>query len=791
MKSKVNKIIKSEYTHYILISIFCMFFIYLLGIKLYDKNVFNIMKDDIVMQYSHLYSYMKNSILNGYFPTYSFSLGIGDNFIGTYAYYCTSFFNLILIFSNLKTIPVFLSVVAILKIIVSGLTMKIYLNSQSKNKMYSTLFALMYSFCSYTLIYINHLMWLDVLIMLPLVALGVEKLVKENKCKLYIISLSLSIFFNFYISFSVCMFSVFYFIFQSIINKKWNVKKFIFSSLFCGLVNAWLLIPMIFNMFSGKIGVTVFSSVSVFNYELIEIIPRFLIGNLSLTNSIGLSRFINVYSGLLIIILILVGLINKNINFKEKFGYIILILIFIICMFYTPLDTILHCFAVPDYYPYRYAFIISFLMIALVYKTFSLKKSFNKRNLLPGLMLISIIVLLYKSGEVNFSKSIFYINIIFIIIYSVLLSFNLKFNKIIICFLVFIEIVINSSILLHNTIINSKDSYIVSKYENLVNKIKNDDKTLYRVDYKTNAEHINYNWNDSLSYGTFGTQVFFPTISSNMYSILLDVIGYSSGMLIPPPISNANATSFSNAFLGVKYTLIDENSYSKNESFPLFFRTNKFENFEISELKLKNQNNIFKILSGEDLYYEISCEKDQYCSCIILGTSDCEEYKNEYSYYVETDDVNSKLIGTLENLKFNFNDTSHVYNLDETKIEKLSEKLKAQELLISQFKENHIIGSISNNSINQVLFTSIPYDQGWIVKVNDKKVETYKTLDSLLAFDLPIGDLDIELLYVPKGLVSGIILSVMSCLYLLIVYNKKILDALNKNLITHFKRSLR
>lgn len=66
------------------------------------------------------------------------------------------------------------------------------------------------------------------------------------------------------------------------------------------------------------------------------------------------------------------------------------------------------------------------------------------------------------------------------------------------------------------------------------------------------------------------------------------------------------------------------------------------------------------------------------------------------------------------------------------------------------------------------LFTTIPYDAGWTVKVDGQRVETYGVADALLAFDVGAGEHTVELSYSTPGLLMGIFISVV-CLILLIL----------------------
>ena len=54
-------------------------------------------------------------------------------------------------------------------------------------------------------------MWLDVIVLAPVIILGAERLVNEGKCYMYCITLGLSILSNYYLSIMLCIFLVLYF----------------------------------------------------------------------------------------------------------------------------------------------------------------------------------------------------------------------------------------------------------------------------------------------------------------------------------------------------------------------------------------------------------------------------------------------------------------------------------------------------------------------------------------------------------------------------------------------------
>ena len=84
----------------------------------------------------------------------------------------------------------------------------------------------MYAFIGYNLAYFINIMWFDAVLLLPIVVLGIEQL-KNKKYYTYIIALTLSIISNFYIGFSVCIFSALYMLYDFFrVSKKERQETF-------------------------------------------------------------------------------------------------------------------------------------------------------------------------------------------------------------------------------------------------------------------------------------------------------------------------------------------------------------------------------------------------------------------------------------------------------------------------------------------------------------------------------------------------------------------------------------
>ncbi|MBO5111602.1 MAG: YfhO family protein [Clostridia bacterium] len=105
--------------------------------------------------------------------------------------------------------------------------------------------------------------------------------------------------------------------------------------------------------------------------------------------------------------------------------------------------------------------------------------------------------------------------------------------------------------------------------------------------------------------------------------------------------------------------------------------------------------------------------------------------------------------------------TNYFVYVDEEMYDSFLSPLKEGQLNITDWSDTHFDGTISAKE-NQIVFTTLPYDAGWIVKVDGQRVDTYKVLDSLLAFDIDAGDHTVEMVYRPTCYVAGTTITFVS-----------------------------
>ena len=150
---------------------------------------------DLNAQYVYFHEAFRNTLTGNGNMLYSFFRNLGGEFMGIYAYYVASPFTyIVLLFPQNMMLDAILTIM-ILKVGMCGVTFGLFLHKHTKsvNKPIITCFAVMYALCSYAVTYQDNVMWMDALILLPLITYGIERLITHKKYMLFVISLSLAI----------------------------------------------------------------------------------------------------------------------------------------------------------------------------------------------------------------------------------------------------------------------------------------------------------------------------------------------------------------------------------------------------------------------------------------------------------------------------------------------------------------------------------------------------------------------------------------------------------------------
>ena len=162
---------------------------------------------DAYHQYYPFFLAFRRAILSGKSLLYSWDVGLGMDYLGLIAYYLASPLNLLsLILPESWMLPYF-SLMVPLKLGLAAMFFALFLQKlYGHEEIGLSLFGCFYGLCAWALAYLWNIMWLDTFALLPLVMLGMVRLLTQRKFMLYTLTLFLSILANYYIGFFTCVF---------------------------------------------------------------------------------------------------------------------------------------------------------------------------------------------------------------------------------------------------------------------------------------------------------------------------------------------------------------------------------------------------------------------------------------------------------------------------------------------------------------------------------------------------------------------------------------------------------
>jgi uncharacterized membrane protein YfhO len=383
---------------------------------------------DMYHQYMPFFSEFMHKIKAGEGLDYSYNVGIGSNFLALYVYYLASPLHWLAFLFPEKYLMEFMSYMAMVKIGLCGLTSCIYLRRHFKTKDLSILFfSTFYALSGFMAAYNWNIMWLDSVVLLPLVVLGLERLVKKQKGGLYGFTLALSIFTNYYISIMVCIFLVFYFIvlfcsepFREKGARLWALIRFAYYSILAAWIAGCLLIPEVCAIAETEFGSSSFPEKLESYFSVLDVLARHC---MCISTERGLDHWPNIYCGVAVFLLIPLYVLNRKIPLRRRFFHMALLGIFLVSFATNMADFLWHGFNYPDSLPARQSFIYIFLVLIMGYEALRNVAYLEKRQILYG-YLGAVLFLLFSekfSESDHFQEAVQLLNLAFLTIYAVLI----------------------------------------------------------------------------------------------------------------------------------------------------------------------------------------------------------------------------------------------------------------------------------------------------------------------------------------------------------------------------------
>lgn len=267
---------------------------------------------------------------------------------------------------------------------------------------------------------------MDAVMLLPLCMTGLHKLIDEGKFSLYTVSLALIVFSNYYIAIMVCIFILCYYpVLYFIKVKNGGARRCLITtgkaagcSLLGIAMSAVMLLPTYISMQDTYYISAEMPEVWKTYNDPLSIVNQ-LLPNAQLTVRSGLP---NIYCGLIVVILLVFFITSRTIPLREKALDLVFLAFMFLSLNLNKLDFIWHGFHFPNQLPYRYTFVICFVLVGIAYRTF-LKVDEFRLNAVWGVLAAGIGYYLIAhrilKDDVDDPSLFFYCGVAFLILYCV------------------------------------------------------------------------------------------------------------------------------------------------------------------------------------------------------------------------------------------------------------------------------------------------------------------------------------------------------------------------------------
>lgn len=771
-------------------------------------------------QYCSFLAALRGALLGENDWLYSFSRLLGSGTPGLFAYYLASPVNLLVVFFSVENLPLAFSVIVLIKLGLCGLSFSYYLHKTSELGWKGLLFSTGYGLMGYTAIYFWDIMWLDAVILLPLIVLGLRRLLDGGKPFLYTVCLGLALFCNYYIGFMLCLFAVLYFLCGMMLRRIerkpvrfQTVGRFALASLLAGGLAAVLLLPAFLALQKGN--PIWWNTALRFSREnaMLDLFTKFYTGAVDYDQlRYGLP---NLYIGIPMLALAGVYFLHPAVPKTRKLHTALLLGVFVISFCVHFFYMLWHGFDSPNCMPARFSFLFSFLLIDAAAQGFKALTESKLRlssaravGLAVGFLMITAVLFRTELPAYLAYETVAFDVIVFLCTVGLLSAMDRKglqqAGTLLLCAMQFGGLALNAYFCVKRLdVINemrvSEYQDTVSELSALTERIKSEDDGLYRME-----KNFARSENDALLFDYAGLSHYSSDVNRSV-NLLGAGLGFHHAYLYTS--YDNGATPVLDGLFSVKYLLWkkensladapvgfvplwkdgDVTAYENLTAMPFAFlaAAPEMESFSLED-PFDNQNQLLSDLTGTPV--EVFT-KDEAYSCEIQGNEmrvTLPVAANQQLYLQTTGAYFYWNDGGMEDghrfsgcVALPLSEKDEVYQLTALQSEGVEpsclvyryhadEWQRAYEALqkcdVSSDTDSHLtIRAVMEQQEGQLVFT-LPYDEGWQVTVDGKRMDTVSRYGALLAVELSMGEHMVELRYIPAGLLPGAVISVVSLL---------------------------
>ena len=367
---------------YLLLFLFCLGF-YIVNMIINRQYPFgnrSFLYQDAYDQYTGMLQIFLEWLHSGEKNTFLWDRGLGMDMLLNMFYYCMSPFNIIAVICGSGHVELAMVIMIVTKaslLAPAGL----YFFSHTELNRYADertdhgwqtvvrlVLSLSYALCGFVLVYEHNVIWLDGLILVPFLAIAVERMAAGKGKIVYTVLLAVGSIVNFYFAFYLCLFIGLYFLLQEWETLRGfgrGILRFLIWSVIAGAIAGVVLVPAFYAVLhlSGA-------------GNMDDKLPWYQLGNIGnfINSFYPLNKVTtgnlfnhNNYCGTLVILLVILLFFIKKMEWKRKLQYLAVLVFLVLAMNQAGLNYVLHGFTVTHGMGNRFAFVWTFLLLGAAY----------------------------------------------------------------------------------------------------------------------------------------------------------------------------------------------------------------------------------------------------------------------------------------------------------------------------------------------------------------------------------------------------------------------------------------
>ena len=324
---------------------------------------------DASYQYLDFAAYLQTVFSGENDLIYTFSKNLGGEMLSLFCYYLLSPFSLLFVFGSAQSLPLVFTLVVVLKISACGVTFAYAAAKRFGCQWSHLIFSTAYALMAYNVLYSWNIMWMDGVLVLPLLALGLEKLWHGKSPWLYAGSLSYGLLTNFYIGYMLCIASVLFSLAHMAVatgsakEKAGLFGRFLLASGIGGFAAAFCWLPTFFTLIGGRGAAASSSFVWTRTFNILGLAGKLVAGSANAEQiTLGTPH---VFCGIFTVCLVMVFFLHGKNSIRNRLTALGVIAVFLVSFSIRGLDVIWHGFSPNNAFNFRYAFILSYVLLVI------------------------------------------------------------------------------------------------------------------------------------------------------------------------------------------------------------------------------------------------------------------------------------------------------------------------------------------------------------------------------------------------------------------------------------------